>query len=123
MQNHPPALAMPSLEMIENTWSQADYEVQLFCPEFTCLCPFTHKPEFAELSISYVPGSYIIETRSFKNYLAAFRNIELLQEFAINHICRDLSVALQPKKLTVKGEFVARGGIRITPVAQYKCSN
>lgn len=122
--HNPPVIPLetPPLSVLGNLWTAADYEVQLFCAEFTCLCPFTHKPDFAELTITYVPDRYLVETRSLKVYLSAFRNVSLIQEFAVNQICADLARTLQPKKLIVKGEFAARGGVRITPTAHYNVS-
>ncbi|MFA6915608.1 MAG: preQ(1) synthase [Parachlamydiales bacterium] len=107
------------LEIIPNEYAHSHYEVTLVCDEFTCLCPYTSKPEFATLTITYTPCEKLIEMISLKNYLASFSNAKFFQEFAINKICDDLGKALQPKSLTVKGEFSARGGMRLIPISYW----
>lgn len=106
------------IEIIPNQWPNADYEISLICEEFTCLCPVTGKPDFAAIYISYVPNDHIVEIMSLKSYLSSFRNTTIFQEFAINQICDDLSFILDPKSIEVRGEFAARGGIRIIPTAR-----
>lgn len=116
---------MPSsklLEVIPNEYPSSQFDVTLVCDEFTCLCPCTGKPEFATLTITYRPSETLIEMISLKNYLASFSNIKSFQEFAVNKICQDLSKLLKPKSLSVKGEFSARGGIRLVPIAYYESS-
>ncbi len=108
------------LEMIENQWPDSHYEVTISCDEFTCLCPYTGKTDFATLTITYTPTNKLIEIVSLKQYLASFSNVKILQEFAINQICQDLGQVLHPKILIVKGEFSARGGVKITPTCSYK---
>ncbi len=105
------------LEIIKNEFRDGNLEITLVCDEFTCLCPWTCKPEFATLTITYTPDENIIEMVSLKNYLASFSNAKILQEFAVDKIRKDLVAALAPKKITVKGEFSARGGIRLIPVS------
>lgn len=107
------------LEIIPNEYSKKHYDVTVICDEFTCLCPYTAKPDFATLTITYVPQESLIEIVSLKNYLASFSNTKIFQEFAINKICDDLSKILKPKSLTVRGDFSGRGGVRLIPVAHY----
>jgi len=102
------------LESIENNWDN-DYLVELDCPEFTCVCPKTGQPDFATIKICYIPGAKLIESKSLKLYLFAYRNEGIFHEFAINKIARDLQNVLEAKYLKVEGIFSARGGISIRP--------
>ncbi|UCF58126.1 MAG: preQ(1) synthase [Deltaproteobacteria bacterium] len=79
--------------------------------EFTSLCPFSGLPDFAKLTIRYNPSGKALEHKSFKLYLASFRNVGILQEEAVEQIYRDLSNLLKPFALTVRAEFKARGGM------------
>jgi len=100
------------LEVIPNQWSD-DYRVRLNCSEFTALCPKTKQPDFGEINILYVPGRWIVETKSLKLYLFSFRNEGVFQEDVTNIIKRDLYVRLEPKMIEVDAVFRSRGGIAI----------
>ena len=80
-------------------------------PEFTCVCPVTRQPDFAELNIWYMPGQYIVESKSLKLYIHSFRNIGIFHEAAVRVIKEDLVNLLRPRWLRVTGEFNRRGGI------------
>ncbi len=107
------------LETIPNRWPDSEYVVNLYCEEFTCICPITGQPDFGKIIISYTPNGKLIESKALKLYLGSFRNQGIFHEFVVNKICHDLKEALMPKKLEVKGEFRPRGGIAIVPVATY----
>jgi 7-cyano-7-deazaguanine reductase len=107
------------LESIPNRWPQSDYVVQLVCEEFTCVCPLTGQPDFAKIFIEYCPDQYLVESKSLKLYLGSYRNIGIFHEFVVNAICHDLVTLLKPQSIEVKGEFSARGGIRIMPIARW----
>lgn len=106
------------LEAIPNQWTDNDYIVNLDCLEFTCLCPKTGQPDFAQIYISYIPGEYLIESKALKLYLFSYRNHGIFHEFVINKIARDLNNAIQAKYIKVVGKFMPRGGISINPVVQ-----
>ena len=106
------------LEAIPNQWRDNDYIVNLDCLEFTCLCPKTGQPDFAQIFISYVPRESLIESKALKLYLFSYRNHGIFHEFVINKIARDLNNAIQAKYLKVVGKFMPRGGISINPVVQ-----
>lgn len=108
------------LEAIPNRWPASDYSVELVCEEFTCLCPLTGQPDFAKIFIEYVPGAYLVESKSLKLYLGSYRQEGVFHEFVVNAICHDLVTLLQPKSITVRGEFSTRGGIRIVPVVKWQ---
>ncbi len=107
------------LEVIPNRFPDADYEVNLFCQEFTCICPITSQPDFAQITIHYLPDKWLVESKALKLYLGAYRNVGIFHEFVINKICEDLAAVLQPKWLEVKGDFSPRGGIKIVPIARF----
>lgn len=92
-----------------------DYLVSLDCHEFTCVCPKTGQPDFAELEIQYVPDKLLVESKALKIYLFSYRNHGIFHEFVINKIAKDLFDAMQPKYIRVVGNFSPRGGIAIIP--------
>jgi 7-cyano-7-deazaguanine reductase len=106
-----------TLETIANPKPERDYEVQLECPEFTCLCPMTAQPDFGTIRIRYVPDRLIVELKSLKLYLWSYRDEGVTHEAVTNRILDDLVAALAPRRMTVEGEFRVRGGIRTVVVA------
>ena len=103
------------LEAFENRHPERDYWVTFTCPEFTTLCPKTGQPDFATLTIRYIPAKLLVESKSLKLYLFGFRNHGDFHEDVINIIFNDLSALLKPKYMEVYGKFAARGGISIDP--------
>lgn len=103
------------LETFSNKWPDNDYTVELECPEFTSLCPKTGQPDFATLSIIYIPDKLLVESKSLKLYLFSFRNHGEFHESVIGRIAHDLYEAMDPKVLMVRGDFYPRGGISINP--------
>ena len=79
-------------------------------PEFTCLCPRTSQPDFATITIKYIPKDWCIELKSWKFYLNSFRNEGHFHEEVVSLIERDIRLAIFPKKLTIIGDFNVRGG-------------
>lgn len=106
------------LEAIPNLNQDNDYVVNLDCHEFTCVCPKTHQPDFAELEITYIPGEHLVESKSLKLYLFSYRNHGIFHEFVVNKIAKDLVKAIKPKYIRVQGNFSPRGGIAIVPVVE-----
>jgi len=92
--------------------------VQLDCLEFTSLCPVTHQPDFAMLTIEYDPDKHLVETKSLKLYLWRFRNEPCFNENLIDMIANDLYQQIRPSWLRVTGRFNPRGGIQITATAE-----
>jgi 7-cyano-7-deazaguanine reductase len=107
------------LEAFPNKHPQRDYQVVLETSEFTALCPITGQPDFGTITISYVPDQLVIESKSLKLYLWSFRQEGHFHEEVVNRILDDLVRAVKPRKMQVRGEFRARGGITITVVAEY----
>jgi 7-cyano-7-deazaguanine reductase len=94
--------------------------VELKTCEFTCVCPFSGLPDFATLTVRYVPGKYLVELKSLKYYLYSFRNVKIYNEHAVNKILKDLLKVLKPREITVIGEFTSRGGIENRVTAFHK---
>ena len=114
--------ARPSkkLESFPNRHPDRRYTVTLTTDEFTCVCPLTGQPDFATITIRYVPDQRIIESKSLKLYLWSYRNEGVFHEHVTNTICDDLVKALDPRWIEVTGAFTARGGIGLTVVATHE---
>jgi 7-cyano-7-deazaguanine reductase len=106
------------LETFPNPSPGARYTVSLECGEFTSMCPVTGQPDFAAISIQYIPAARCIETKSLKFYLAAYRHVRGFNEEVVNSILRDFVKACRPRWVRIRGEFVARGGIRLAVEAE-----
>jgi 7-cyano-7-deazaguanine reductase len=113
---------MPSstLETFPNPRPGRDYEIEIRCPEFTSVCPKTGLPDFGEIRINYVPGELCIELKALKYYIVEFRNKGIFYEAVTNQILDDLVAACKPKRMTVTGDFSARGGITTAVIAEYE---
>ncbi|HEY2588275.1 MAG TPA: preQ(1) synthase [Tepidisphaeraceae bacterium] len=107
------------LEAFENPRPQRDYQVQFVFPEFTSVCPVTGQPDFATITIRYVPDRYCVEMKSLKLYFFAYRNKGIFYESVVNTICDDLVEVLRPRKMTVIGDFAVRGGTAGTVTVEY----
>ena len=97
------------LEAFSNRYPGRDYWVTFTAPEFTTLCPKTGQPDFATLTIRYIPGKRLVESKSLKLYLFGFH------EDVVNVVYDDLTKLLKPKYMEVIGKFAPRGGISIDP--------
>lgn len=107
------------LETFANKHPERDYFVKFNCPEFTSLCPITGQPDFATVTISYIPDQLLVESKSLKLYLFSFRNHGDFHEDCINIIMDDLIRLMDPKYIEVLGRFYPRGGISIDPYCNY----
>jgi 7-cyano-7-deazaguanine reductase len=114
-------VAEPSkrLETFPNHDPGRRYTVTLTTDEFTCICPATGQPDYATITIQYIPDQSIVESKSLKLYLWSYRNEGVFHEHVVNTICDDLVAALDPHWIEVTGAFKARGGIAITVVVNH----
>jgi len=101
------------LDRVDNPHKDANYVARFTAPEFTSLCPVTGQPDFAHLVIDYVPDKYIVESKSLKLYLNAFRNHGAFHEDCTIRIAKDLIAALAPRWLRIGGYWYPRGGMPI----------
>ncbi len=110
---------MAELETFENPHPHRDYVIRHVAPEFTSLCPKTGQPDFGTIRIEYVADKVCIELKSLKFYLQSYRNEGVFYEDLINRILDDLAAAAAPRRMTVTGEFSARGGMHSIVTAEY----
>lgn len=108
------------LETFDNPQQENDYTIRIEMPEFTCLCPKTGQPDFAELSLEYVPDKLCIELKSLKMYIWSFRDEGAFHEAVTNAILADLVKACSPRFMRLTAEFNVRGGIYTTVVAEHR---
>ena len=108
------------LEKFPNPADGCEIGLHIEVPEFTSLCPKTGQPDFAKILIDYDPDKHCVESKSLKLYLMGYRNFGEFHEACVNRICKDLVELLDPKYMSVKGEFSARGGIPFWPTAVYR---
>ncbi|HMK42863.1 MAG TPA: preQ(1) synthase [Dissulfurispiraceae bacterium] len=116
------AVRAAKLELWPNPNPKRDYEISISFPEFTCLCPRSGYPDFAVISILYVPDKSIVELKALKLWLNSFREQYISHEAVTNLICDELEKALKPRFLEVVGDFNPRGNVKtiITATAQGK---
>jgi 7-cyano-7-deazaguanine reductase len=102
-----------ALETVPNPHPGTQYLVRFTCPEFTALCPVTGQPDFAHLVVDYVPADRLVESKSLKLFLAAFRNHRAFHEACTVSIAKRLEEALSPAWLRIGGYWYPRGGMPI----------
>jgi len=118
----PADLANPRrlLDSFANPKPGRDYQIEFVFPEFTSLCPITGQPDFATITVTYVPDKRCVEMKSLKLYFYAYRNKGTFYEAVVNTILDDLVDLLSPRQMTVKGQFAVRGGTAGTVTAEYE---
>ena len=107
------------LDSFDNPRPQRDYEIKFTFPEFTSVCPVTGQPDFATITVTYVPDRKCVEMKSLKLYFFSYRNKGIFYEAVVNAILDDLVAVLKPRRMTVVGEFAVRGGTAGTVTASY----
>jgi 7-cyano-7-deazaguanine reductase len=107
------------LETFKNQYPGREYEIEITCPEFTCLCPRTGQPDFAVVRIKYVPDELCIELKSLKLYIFSYRNLGEFHEHVTNKILDDIVEACRPIRAEVVGDFNVRGGLKTIVKATY----
>lgn len=108
-----------SLVALPNPHPDREYEVHCETEEFTCICPVTGQPDFARVSLRYVPGASIVELKSLKLYLWSYRDEGAFHEDVTNRIVDDLVDALAPRRLEVVTDWLVRGGIHTVVTARH----
>ena len=115
-----PSQPSKEIQTFKNPAPERDYEIAFDCPEFTCLCPLTGQPDFAQFKIRYVPDELCVELKSLKLYLWSFRNEGAFHEAVTNRIADDLIRSIRPRALTLEGTFNVRGGIGTVVTVSHK---
>lgn len=100
-----------TIETFQNPEPGRNYIITCECPEFTCLCPKTGQPDFANITIKYIPDKICFELKSLKLYLWSYRNEGTFHEAVTNKILSDLVNATAPRWMEVEAKFFVRGGI------------
>lgn len=118
----PSSIDITILNTIAYEYPRRKISSKLTTNEFTCVCPFSGLPDFAHLTITYIPRKKLIELKSLKYYIYSFRNVKIYNEHAVNKILEDLKKVLNPYEIEVTGEFTSRGGIENRVTAFYKAS-
>src|SRR3979411_2726715 len=97
----------PSKELVAvpNPHPGRDYEVRCETPEFTCVCPMTGQPDFATVTIAYVPDQSVVELKSLKIYLWSWPQVGAFHEDVTNQILDDLVDAIAPRRVTVRTDW------------------
>lgn len=105
--------------MFENPRPSRDYQIEFVFPEFTSVCPVTGQPDFATITVRYVPDQWCVEMKSLKLYYFSYRNKGIFYEGVVNTILDDLVDATRPREMTLIGAFNPRGGTAGTITARY----
>ncbi len=113
-------LNTPEIEVWENNYPERDYVIEIDIPEFTCICPKTGLPDFADIKIRYIADKQCIELKSLKYYTLFYRDVGIFNENVVNKFMDDFVKAVKPRWAQITGVFNARGGIKTTVVAEYK---
>jgi 7-cyano-7-deazaguanine reductase len=109
-----------TLETFPNPEPGRDYTIRMDLPEFTCVCPLTGQPDFAQLKLEYVPAGHCVELKSLKLYLWSYRDEGAFHEAVTNQIASDLISALEPRFLRLRATFNVRGGIYTEVIAEHR---
>jgi len=117
-----PSAPSKDLQRVPNPHADREYEVDHVVPEFTCMCPMTGQPDFATIRIRYAPGRWLVELKSLKLYMWAYRNEGAFHEDVTNRILADLVALLAPRRMEVVGDWNVRGGIKTVVTARYEAS-
>ena len=115
-----PTQPSEDIEIFDNPQPGRDYTVRIRIPEFTCLCPKTGQPDFAVLTLEYVPDQRCIELKSLKLYVWSFRDQGAFHEEVTNRMLDKLVAVCQPRFMRLTAEFNVRGGIYTTVVAEHR---
>lgn len=115
-----PSVPSKTLEVFDNPSPERDYTIRMRIPEFTCLCPKTGQPDFAELHLEYVADQRCVELKSLKMYVWSFRDEGAFHEAVTNRILQDLVNAISPRFMRLTADFNVRGGIYTSVVAEHR---
>ena len=115
-----PTAPQTHVETFPNPSPERDYTIRIRMPEFSCLCPKTGQPDFAELALEYVPAERCVELKSLKLYIWSFRDRGAFHEAVTNDILATLVRATEPRFMRLTGTFNVRGGLFTSVVAEHR---
>ena len=116
----PPSAPSKELHVFDNPAPQRDYVIQFQVPEFTCHCPLTGQPDFAQFTIDMVADQLCVELKSLKMYMWSFRNEGAFHEKVTNDILDDIVAATKPRFVRITAKWFVRGGIYTNVVAEHR---
>ena len=122
MATSAPTQPQTHVETFPNPNPERDYTIRMKIPEFTCLCPKTGQPDFAEFDLEYVPDARCVELKSLKLYMWSFRERGAFHEAVTNEILGVLAAATAPRYMRLTGRFNVRGGIYTTVIVDHRKS-
>jgi 7-cyano-7-deazaguanine reductase len=117
-----PSAPSRDLETFPNPQPGRDYSIRIRVPEFTCLCPKTGQPDFAELTLEYIPEGLCVELKALKLYVWSYRDEGAFHEAVTNRILADLVAAVAPRFMRLTADFNVRGGIYTTVVCEHRAT-
>ncbi len=115
-----PTQPSEALDTFDNPHPGREYTIRIRMPEFTCLCPKTGQPDFADLDLEYVPAARCVELKSLKLYIWSFRDQGAFHEDVTNRILDRLVAVCEPRFMRLKAQFNVRGGVYTTVVAEHR---
>ena len=120
LQDDVRSLKTPAIEVWKNQYKDKTYTIHIKTDEFSCICPKTGLPDFADIAIEYIPDTYCVELNSFKLYLIFFRDIGIFHEHLANRILDDIVNSCRPRYARITTIFKSRGGIGTTVSRVYE---
>ncbi len=112
-----------TLDTFDNPKPGRDFTIRIDIPEFTCLCPMTGQPDFATITIEYVPNILCVELKALKLYMWSFREQGAFHEAVTNEILDDIVKVISPNFMRIRAEFNVRGGIYTHIIVEHKDDN
>ncbi|NOR70418.1 MAG: NADPH-dependent 7-cyano-7-deazaguanine reductase QueF [Methylomarinum sp.] len=112
-----------TLDTFDNPKPGRDFTIRIDIPEFTCLCPMTGQPDFATITIEYVPNELCVELKALKLYMWSFREQGAFHEAVTNEILDDIVKVISPNFMRIRAEFNVRGGIYTNVIVEHKDDN
>ena len=114
-----PGVPSKELDTFPNPNPERDYTIEINTPEFTCVCPMTGQPDFADITLRYIPDERCVELKSLKQYFWSYRDEGAFHEAVTNKILSDIVDAIAPREAVVVGKFNVRGGLYTTVTATH----
>ena len=122
MADRHPTHPQSHIDTFPNPSPDRDYAIRVRIPEFTCLCPRTGQPDFAELLLEYVPEERCVELKALKLYIWSFRDRGAFHEAVTNEILTTLVEATRPRYMRLTGTFNVRGGLYTSVVVEHRAA-
>lgn len=108
------------IQTFANPQPGRDFTIRIDTSEFTCVCPLTGQPDFAKITIEYVPDQLCVELKALKLYLWTFRDRGAFHEAVTNEILNDIVAVTQPNFMRVKADFNVRGGVYTLVIVEHR---